>query len=251
MRIIERSWTLLAVAGFVSGCLIRIDGDGNLTERVTQSEPLPEDLSDLSLSVPAGDVSIRTGSTVGVEATLRFREGDDPPRIIANETGTIVDHTWECDRARRCSIDLDVTVPEGMERISLDLEAGDVSLSDVDGGLVVDLEAGDVTVDRHAGDVDIAVSAGSIVLHSLDADDVYATVEAGSVDLELDGRPVQVEARTATGNVDILVPSGAYALDLSTAVGSVDVGNGITADSGADASITARAEVGSVSVDGS
>ncbi len=238
------------VAATFTGCVLRVGGDGPFDEQDSQSVALPADLTQLTLEVPAGNLSVSPGANVGVQAELSWRSGDGPPFVTVQERGTAVTHTWRCDGNRSCSVDLVITVPPSTDAVTLDLEAGDVELTDLSGPLLVDVEAGNVDILGHTGDVDIDVEAGSIVARELRADEVVASVEAGSIDLELANRPVEIDATTDAGDVDLRVPSGAYALDLRTSVGQVRVGEGIIEDPGADASIRARVEVGSVRIDG-
>ena len=239
--------TLVATA-----CVIRLDAnDGSFDETTMLSQSLPEGLRDLSLTVPAGDIRIVAGAELGVDATLHWQSGDDQPRIVANEDTTTASQTWRCRSKRSCQVDLVVTVPEDMDRLSIELEAGNIDLEGLSGRVLVQLEAGDVDVISHTGDLDVTIEAGSMAASDLDASDVRSSVEAGSIDLEFDVRPTSIDLETSAGDIDVEVPGGSYALDLSTNLGRVDVLAGITEDAGADATIVARVDVGAIRIAGS
>jgi len=228
------------VPWIVAGCTL---GFNNSESRTVE---LPADLSVYRLVSPAGDLVFRTGAEVGVEATVQWR-GSEAPVLQADEQSGSVDHDWSCDR--RCAIDLTVTLPDAMERIDVDLEVGDVDVAGLTGDLGIAVETGRIDVDGHTGDVGLTGGAGAIVARGLDADDAMATTGTGRIELALVRRPAVVTAEAGTGDVDVVVPAGAYALDVSTGVGSVNIDSGIREDDGADASITATAGAGSVSIE--
>ena len=215
-----------------------------------EREILPEDLTELELILPAGDVEIQVGTDLAIDISLGWRgDLDDEPRLMPDMQNGRASYAWTCSPRTNCTIDLVVTVPPELVSLVVDLDAGDVDLIDLSGAADVRVDAGDVTVDGHTGDLVLDVDAGSISGLDLASEMVSAYVDAGSVDLELAVRPVEVIAATDTGNVTIDVPAGEYALDTSLDVGNLTV-EGIVDEPGADAAITATVDVGNITIRG-
>ncbi|MEN0063983.1 MAG: DUF4097 family beta strand repeat-containing protein [Myxococcota bacterium] len=248
-----KTLAVFVAALMTTGCIISIDPDGinnnDFDAFDSQFDALPGDLTDLTVIVPAGDFNISTGDDLGIDAELSWVSDSGRPQLDVTAAGGSVTHRWSCPGRDGCQVDLVVTVPEGMENITIDLEAGDFNAADLSGRLVLDLEAGDIEIDGHNGELAVETEAGNIDATDLESDDVDARSEAGNVDLELLVRPTAINATTSAGNIDVSVPAGAYALDLNSNIGNVDIDNGIDDDPNADASIRARTEAGQIRID--
>lgn len=236
-----------------TGCVIQLNDpfDQELTESTSRFEPLPDGLTDLTLEVPAGDVTVVAGPDLGIDVELRWHSNDDEPRIVSEEIGTVATKTWSCRGTRGCTVDLTVTVPDDLASLDLDLDAGSIVLTDLTGELSVDLDAGDIEIRGHQGDVDVLLDAGSLDATNLVSDDVRAVVDAGDLDVTIAERPESVSLEADAGDIDLVVPAGAYAIDARATVGNVNIDASITDDGNADASIRADADVGSIRISGS
>lgn len=199
------------------------------------------------LDIAAGTVVIDTEGA-GIDADLQWR-GRAAPALLASVEDGVLSLTLDCEGVRSaCAADLALHVRPGtsieglggagdwrlagpLDAVDLSLDAGDVSLTDVQGPISLRLEAGDVRLDE---------VASSVVM-----------MEVGSGDLTLDLTRVadHVSLTTGVGQVALTLPEGRYALDLFTGIGDTTV-HGIDEDPASERLIEATVGVGSIVVAG-
>ena len=101
-----------------------------------------------------------------------------------------------------------------------------------------------MTVDANGG----LLSGGDFVLWVPEGVRVAAFVDRGSVSGELES-PTDIRTCVAAGDIELMVPEGAYDLDLDAGIGDVTVGDGIRNDPDAEHSIEACVAAGHVRLD--
>ncbi len=93
----------------------------------------------------------------------------------------------------------------------------------------------------------VKTNAGDVRAEAIESPAVRVRTNAGDIELDLARAPSRVEADTNVGDVDIAVPGGAYAVDAGTTIGDREVA-GLVEDASAARSISARSDVGDLTV---
>jgi hypothetical protein len=217
---------LLALSGTAFG----------LTEILRQERDLRtivrDDVRRIIIHADAGNVEVRAGLTPDVVVDRHDTWLLERPRVRQRVRG---DKVLEIDaRCRgvtamlRCDTDLMIAAPPEVD-VEVRGEAGDVDLRGLRGRIVISTAAGDVRAER------------------VEPITVYASTDAGDVDLDLFGQPARVEARSDAGDVDVVVPYGPYRVDASTDAGKALVA-GLIRDDLAPQAIEAVTGAGDVTV---
>lgn len=168
--------------------------------------PQQLDLADsngLSLSIPAGSVTIVDGEALTV--SLNQRVWDDDCKLTVDEGGT-TSVTVRARRSANCIADVIVTLPaEGRARV--ELADGEVTVQDTRGAVDLLLAEGTVTLDGARGSVFAAVETGS--LRGAAAGGLIAHVGEGSVSVGWEALPSgDISVQTRKGDVTLTLPSG-------------------------------------------
>lgn len=169
-----------------------------------------------------GQIRLRGGGEeVVVERTLRgglLREPDD----TIDEHGDTVQVDAHCGNFLPlgvCTVDYDVTVPEGT---NLDLKtiSGQVTVSNVHGELAVDTTSGSVQVSDHVGDLTVQTVSGNT-----DLEGIKGTVHTDSTsgDITATGEGELLNASSVSGNL-ALSGFDAKALEADSTSGEISVG---------------------------
>ncbi len=97
--------------------------------------------------------------------------------------------------------------------------------------------------------VKVRTDVGNVTSTALASSDVRVKTDVGDVDLGLTTAPDRLEALTDVGDVEFRLPDAAYATDTDTDVGEIDV-NGVVQDDRAPRSVTAKTDVGDITIQG-
>jgi DUF4097 and DUF4098 domain-containing protein YvlB len=177
-------------------------------------EALGEIVTEVRFANDSGDIKISTGDTVEVQRVVKY-DDDKPGKTYRVEKGVLI--VEECP-VRNCSIDYELTVPEGT-KVSGHVDSGRIEVSGV-ATANVEAESGDIAVRDVAGEVNAATQSGSVDLGGIGGA-VVAGAESGDVKVGLTAvRSVSVE--TQSGNIEVTVPSGKYHVTASTESGNLD-----------------------------
>jgi len=200
----------------------------------TTTMTLPQHVDRIEIDADEGDIRLEAARAPDVviieEATWIW----DRPRLHQEVRNGVLRLKAECPPARlldRCSSDLTVRVP-----------------FDVD--VKVEGDAGDIRVDGLAGHIDLSTGAGDV--HGVDLHPVTAKVntDAGDVDLAFGTQPVDVDAFSDAGDVEVEVPGGGeFRVDALTEAGDIAVENVLRNDR-ALRHIKAETDAGDVTVRG-
>ena len=182
-----------------------------------------------------------------------------------------------CGR-ENCWIDYEVTVPagtsvsgrldsgtadiSGVSEVNMSASSGEVTVKDVSGAVNVEAHSGSVTLDGIGGAVVAKADSGSIEADHVDGD---LTLEASSGSVEARGiggtaavdassgnvvveltNPADVHVKAESGNVDVVVPDGAY--KVTTSADSGNVTSDVDDDPAGDHRIDLRTDSGNIRV---
>jgi len=188
-----------------------------------------DDIETIVLRVDNGDVEIVADERDDVRVDLDYG-GVTMDEVGMDQVGDVLYIDLDCGLLPTCGGDLRLMVPPSLE-IDATLEAGDLSLYELEGPVMADLWAG-------------SLDGIELAMEYISASNTH-----GEVALDFELQPEQVCVDVTTGSIELDVPAGAYALDLDAAAGSVSV-SGVEEDSGASASIWARTAAGSIELKG-
>lgn len=111
----------------------------------------------------------------------------------------------------------------------------------------VQLERGDVEVTDLAADLSATLGAGDITVSGLTGGQIELGTAMGSLDAQLDAAADSLSADVAAGDAVLRVPEGGYNLDLDAGVGSVDT-DGVWHEPSSPYCISASVAAGSLEV---
>jgi hypothetical protein len=190
-------------------------------------------------------VELRAGDAPGVEIrrTVRYLNPlHGRPAAIASVQGDALELRGE-DAGAFSATEYVVTAPAGV-RVTAEVGTGSLDLAGVS-TVNATVGTGAVAVADATGDITAHVGTGQITGTGLRSEAVVATTGTGAISLQL-ASPGNVDATTATGSVDVLVPSAAYRVEASSRMGAVRIG--IPSDPGAAYRLALRAGTGQVTV---
>ncbi|WP_433828879.1 DUF4097 family beta strand repeat-containing protein [Actinoplanes sp. CA-015351] len=216
---------VLAAASVVAltGC------DGVVGARMTFDDTEKAKVTDIVLAGGSGDVQISTGSVTETRIKRVIRGSTDPGPSYQLTGSTL---TLATDCGMNCHVDYEITAPSGVA-VRGDLRSGDLGIS---GAGIVDLKltSGDVTVDSATGPVSIEATSGDLLVRDapsltveLTSGDITAERIAGPIkaratsgDMQLDiSTPASVTATVQSGDLNLMVPEGAYQVRTDTGSG--------------------------------
>jgi putative adhesin len=207
--------------------------------------PLAERLSVHNLK---GAVLLLPSTDDLVHVFAQSQHGLSDPQLSAESTpsGVVLDARCDSDLAIECAVDYTVQVPPSFQ-VRVETGSGEVTASNLTGGMSVQVGSGDVRLDDLAGPLDVHSRSGRVEAHGLRSDAVTVDAEYGDVEAELAGVPTEVRVRSQHGDVDVAVPgSERYRLDVGTPDGSTEVG--VMIDATSSHLVTATSSSGDVRV---
>ena len=175
-----------------------------------------EEPTAITLTAREGDVVVRANSASGTE--VRWDESNATPTATLEDGILIVSD--DCETG--CSVDYTLLVGDAAD-VTIRLGSGNVSVSDVDGLITVDVDEGNVSLNTIAGGFDIDVARdGDILGARLEGASGSFVTAAGSIDVTFDTAVTDLVVRSGDGDVTAQLPGGPYAVDAS-ASGSIDI----------------------------
>lgn len=214
-----------------------------------------ESIRTVTLDNESGAVTIRAADTETTTVRQRFEYRWNEP-----ETGyTVEDDVLTLgDCGTNCTVDYEITVPRdvalngqltsgsvlagGLRSAEVDVQSGDVQISDVTGPVSLSADSGTIAVSRISGELDLEASSGDITGSELNGP-VRANVTSGRVQLGM-ATPQDVQAELSSGDVQLTVPPGSYAVRSNTSSGNTDVR--VPNDPNAEHSLDLRTSSGSI-----
>jgi putative adhesin len=178
----------------------------------TETTRVSERVRAIVLDVDTGDVELVRGSQVTVEQTSEYLISE--PDVDSSVENGVLTINGDCGKLflLDCTTDFRIEVPAGVA-------------------------------------VNIRTDVGNVTGTALASSDVRVKTDVGDVDVDLTGAPSRFEATTDVGDVELRLPDAAYAVDTDTDVGEIDV-SGVVQDDRAPRSVTAKTDVGDVTIQG-
>jgi DUF4097 and DUF4098 domain-containing protein YvlB len=234
-------------------------------ERTTH-QFVPGPVGTVEVDAGAGDILIVPTSGDGVRIDSTAKGTLHTPHLRAVKDGLTVRMDGDCPAISfgPCRAEIVLHVPRGA-KIDVRSGSGDLTASGITGAVRMETGSGDVNATALTGDADLRTGSGDVNARGLAGDvtlrtasgDLNAaelrtdTVQAvsSSGDVELDFRlvPRDVDAATASGDVDVSLPFGqTYRVEADT--GSGDNQIGVKTDPASTHIIRARTSSGDVTV---
>lgn len=169
-----------------------------------------------------GDVTVTRSSGSGstVEATVRY-SGTKPTvalvEIDANGRLVIGDNC-----SQDCSVDYEIEVGDAAD-VTIDVGTGDITVNDLDGSFTIKTGTGDVNIVSLVGPISVEVGEGDILGARLTAATASFTAEKGAIDVTFDNIIDDLLVDSRDGDVTTQLPGGPYQVDATSATGDVDV----------------------------
>lgn len=244
----RRSWLIV---GVLIAVLALLWGAVQIVLLITQTEyaDSAEFAGTQSILVDSdnGDITIVAdpdAEEISVQRTVELAGWGGAPGGI----GAVADGRLEiadvCDDVsflRNCSVDYEITVPEGTT-IDVSADSGNITVEGATASVVAENDSGNIEIDGAAGDVvaendsgDITLSgiegkvtaqndSGAITGTDLSATTFAAENSSGDITATFVTDPDAIEASSGSGNVELTVPGTAtYDVDASSGSGTEDV----------------------------
>ena len=176
----------------------------------------PEEPTAVVIDVREGDITIRANSSSGTD--VFFEESD--ATATATLDGGVLTISDDCTSDCRVNYRLDIG---DSANVTIVLGEGNVSITDVDGTMSVQVDRGNVNLNTVVGSfgVDIA-TVGDILGARLEGSTGSFITADGSIDVTFDTAVTDLVVRSGKGDVTAQLAGGPYAVD-ATASGSTDI----------------------------
>jgi Toastrack DUF4097 len=204
----------------------------------------------LTVTSTSADVEIRAGDGQQITVDRQFKRnvfGSAPKESYAD--GTLEIRDGNCGLlAFGCDTSYVVTVPRDL-KVTVESTSGDLTASDLPGGIDLKSTSGDVDVTRVGGEVKLESTSGDIDAQELTATTATGHATSGGVDLGFTSAPTTVEADTSSGDVSVVLPSGTETYQVSADTSSGDESTNVRTDPAATRTINATTASGDVTVE--
>ncbi|MGK0358763.1 MAG: hypothetical protein ACI9U2_001056, partial [Bradymonadia bacterium] len=195
----KRSPIILLACLVVSAC----DDASNTPSDVKVVDIAP--INAVQTGALSGRLTVVAGDGYRVEISSAATLADVDVQVTVDETGQL---RLQDDARDGQFIFYRVTVP-ATTPLTLDVEEGDVSISDLRAGVAVDVGRGQVALDRIAGDVSVRVGSGDLYAYDLATAHFTARVEDGDLDASSVTAPEGLDL-DVSGQVFVALPIHAY-----------------------------------------
>jgi DUF4097 and DUF4098 domain-containing protein YvlB len=216
-------------------------------ERTTH-QFVPGPVGTVEVDAGAGDILIVPTSGDGVRIDSTAKGTLHTPHLRAVKDGLTVRMDGDCPAISfgPCRAEIVLHVPRGA-KIDVRSGSGDLTASGIAGAVRMETGSGDVNARGLAGDVTLRTASGDLNAAELRTDTVQAVSSSGDVELDFRLVPRDVDAATASGDVDVSLPFGqTYRVEADT--GSGDNQIGVKTDPASTHIIRARTSSGDVTV---
>jgi DUF4097 and DUF4098 domain-containing protein YvlB len=242
--------SVLAVVFTLCAALQVAEWTTGAVERSTH-ETIPGPVSALSVQARGADVQLVASDTDSVTVDTHSSGTLKTPALQVRPQGARVVVSGGCAEITlgTCDADIIVGVPASTS-VRVEAGSGDITADGLSGNVYVHSASGDVLGrDLSGADVQLRSNSGDVMADGLRSSSVLARTLSGDVLVRLERVPESVEARSNSGDVNVLVPPGKelYRVDAETNSGDRNIG--VDTSSEATRTITARTNSGDVNVD--
>ncbi|MBG0565611.1 DUF4097 family beta strand repeat-containing protein [Actinoplanes aureus] len=195
--------------------------DGVVGARMTFEDTETTKITEVVLTGGHGDVVVHGNASATETRIRRVIRGETNPGASYQRSGGVLTLATDC--GRDCSLSYEITAPAGVA-VSGEMTSGDLTLAGT-GAVDLKLTSGDVMVERATGPVKVKATSGDLnVIGGTDVsletqsgdlmvDDVTGPIAvrttSGDATLRL-AAPSSVTATVTSGDVNLIVPPGAY-----------------------------------------
>jgi hypothetical protein len=235
----------LTVAG-VTGCAALTAGPTNDTQ---QSQTYQRAISQIDFTMPSGNITLSAGASGSVVVSRDLKWDKTEPTVSEVWSGDTLQITVNCPSQPHCSVDYTVQVPSTVA-VQTHTDDGDVSVSNLSGGVNINDTTGDVTLAGVAGRIQVDSNTGTVTGTALQSTDVGVQGQDGDLELSFSAVPQNVSATTDTGRVHVSLPSNGatgYQVHASATTGQRTVS--VQEEPSSSHTITAKSTDGDVTVD--
>jgi hypothetical protein len=258
--------TVILLVGTFAGFSVSVSSGDNIEQA---NFAVDEPVERIIVSIDAGSVEVVVDAGAGVIVERRLIFDDDRPEVSHSIEDGELRVEADCPVGffrSACSVDHLLRVPGAVD-IEIETSAGTVTVSGIEGEVRVDTGSGSIELVDLSGEVQAESGAGGIVLEGLSGDTavdtgsgsvrgtrlttptLFVDTGSGSIDLQFETSPGDIDLEAGSGSVTVIVPVGSYRLDLDTGSGSTEY-TGIIDDASSDQVIRASTGSGSIRVVG-
>lgn len=238
----------ISVALILGGLYWALTGLTEGTKNTQDSYPVQG--TSLSIKTSSTGLEVRSGDVSEITVDRRFERnvfGSDPKDKYKD--GKLEIRDTGCGfLSLGCDTDYVVTVPKEL-KVSIDSSSGDLKVSGLAGGADLKSNSGDIEAHGIGGVLTLESSSGDLEADDLTASSVQSDSSSGSVDLTFTEAPSSVDAKTSSGDVTVLLPSGDEAYKVDTDTSSGDESANVKIDPSALRTINAETSSGDVTVE--
>jgi hypothetical protein len=253
--LIRRAGVLALIAATtttLTGCA------GVLGATMTYNDTEQAKITEIVLTGDSGDVQI-TSAAVNATTIKRIVRRSSNPEESYKIVGTTLNIDTSC--GHNCSVSYEIQTPPGVG-VRGEVHSGDLGLTGMgttdvrvsSGDIMIKEATGPVAAQATSGDIDVTGATGTVTVKATSGDvramnvtgPVDAQVTSGDLTVKL-ATPNSVTATASSGNVDVIVPSGAYRINADTGSGDESV-NGLTNNPAAKYLIDVRTGSGDATV---
>lgn len=212
---------------------------GGAERTTTATKTHTEAVARLEVDGDAGGVEVvaASGDETVVTTTLRWH-GDHRPDEVHELDGDTLRLTDDgCrrafDLAGDCSVEWRIELPADAE-VDISVDSGRITTTGIEGAQQLHTDSGGIEVTEPGGKLTVTGDSGRLAARELPGTEVDAQLDSGAIELSFVEVPDLVTARTDSGEVRVLVPtgSGGYDVHAESGVGSSDVAVDADPDSG-------------------
>lgn len=223
---------IAATAAALAGC------GGGIGARLTYDDTEKVKVSEIVLTGGSGDVTVTTAAIAETRIKRIVRtDGSEDPQASYQLAGTVLSLDTSC--GMRCQVSYEIQTPPGVA-VRGKLGSGELSLTDI-ATADVTVGSGNVLIERASGAVALKSGSGDISATDLRAETTLVTgsgnidargltggkavrVQTGSGEIAAELTQVaSVTARTGSGDVELMVPDGAYQVKTRTGSGDAEL----------------------------
>ena len=201
----------------------------------------------LVVTAHLGDVVVTGGPSAAVSVTQHLVFQDHAPAVRHQLLAGTLSLASHCPPGEFCSVGYTITVPRATV-VRITDEFGAVRLSSLAGQVTVTVDAGQIDLSSLSGPVEALTRAGSILGQDMSSPRADLQVSTGEIDVSFSGPPTAISAITDLGAVILRVPN-TVAYDVATNAGVGHIGVSVTQDTAAPRTITARTDIGAITVE--
>jgi DUF4097 and DUF4098 domain-containing protein YvlB len=233
MTFIQKQLGVAAAAAMLAICASPLHAQTEVYQGTIQSRPR------LLVRAEHGNIDVhgKSGLTE-VQWTVHATNGKRRP---LNEAGISATTKGDIVEIRSSNADITVMVPMNFDKIRLQTDYGDLTLTDVTATAELISDGGSLTIDHVSGQVTGTTGGGAIALRSSGAAKMLSKLETGGGNVTIDAANGNMIATTSGGNVivtavrgdaklesgggNVTVRQASGTLQLETGSGNIEIGD--------------------------